>query len=81
MLSHHQQMRDYVWDETDGNLVSFVFVTCIIIRLRNFDARMPEIYHIIIYSDGCFYQSRNTIWSNALVAISKETDISINKSI
>ena len=59
-------------------LVSSVFVTCIIKHLRNFDARSPEIHQIIIYSDGCFYQNRNFIWSHVLLACSKETDISIN---
>ena len=28
-MLHQQQMRDYVWDANDGNLVSAVFVTCI----------------------------------------------------
>lgn len=69
---------NYVWDKTDGNLVSSVFATCIV-NLRNFHARSPETHHIIIYSDGCFHQNSNTVLSNALLNFSKETQIRIEQ--
>lgn len=70
---------NYVWDETDGNLVSSVFATCIIKHLKKFHDQSPEIHHIIIYSDGCFHQNRNTVLSNALLTYSKETNITIEQ--
>lgn len=70
---------NFVWDETDGSLVASVFVTCIIKHLRNFITSCPEIHHIIIYSDGCFYQNRNVTLSNALLTFCMETNISIEQ--
>ncbi|XP_050322620.1 uncharacterized protein LOC126754569 [Bactrocera neohumeralis] len=70
---------NYVWNETVGNLVSSVFATCIIKHLRYFHARSPETHHIIIYSDGCFHQNRNTVLSNALLNFSKESEITIEQ--
>ncbi|XP_075155531.1 uncharacterized protein LOC142228881 [Haematobia irritans] len=74
-----QVHNNFVWDETDGSLVASVFVTCIIKHLRNFVAYCPEIHHIIIYSDGCFYQNRNVTFSNALPTFCMETNISIEQ--
>lgn len=73
------ESHNYVWDESDGQLVASVFTTCIIKHLRSFISQSPEIHHIIIYSDGCFYQNRNTILSNALLAFCVETNISIEQ--
>lgn len=77
ILTHESD--NYVWGETDGWLVSSVFATCIIKHLRKMQTLSPEIHHIIIYSDGCFYQNRNVVLSNALLAFSMETQITIEQ--
>lgn len=55
---------NYVWDETEGDLQSSTFVTIIIHHLeqRIKTSQLP----ITIYSDGCTYQNRNVVLSNAL---------------
>lgn len=68
---------NYVWDETEGNLVASTFATCIIKYLRNAINMSPITHHIIIYSDGCYYQNRNAVLSNALLSLCIEKDITI----
>lgn len=68
---------NYVWDETEGNLVASTFATCIIKYLRNAINMSPKTHHIIIYSDGCYYQNRNAVLSNALLSLCIEKDITI----
>lgn len=75
LITHESD--NYVWDETNGNLVASTFATIIIKHLRNIITRSQEINHIIIYSDGCFYQNRNVTLSNALLSFCVETNISI----
>ncbi|XP_075160230.1 uncharacterized protein LOC142233263 [Haematobia irritans] len=73
IISHESD--NYIWDESEGNLVASTFTTCIIKHLKNCILQSPDINHIIIYSDGCFYQNRNVILSNALISLC------INKNI
>lgn len=63
VISHKSD--NYVWDETEGSLVASTFTTCIIKYLRN-AIESTNFHHIIIYSDGCFYQNKNVVLSNAL---------------
>lgn len=70
---------NYVWDETDGKLEASVFATCIIKQLKTFHDHYPEIHHIIIYSDGCFYQNRNVTLANALLVFCEETNVTIEQ--
>lgn len=70
---------NYVWDESDGKLVASVFTTCIIKHLKLFHDRHPDIHHIIIYSDGCFYQNRNVTLANALLTFCEETNVTIEQ--
>lgn len=59
-----RQTTCYLWDETEGELVASVFATCLLDYLEaHFVDKLP----IIIYSDGCTYQNRNAILSNALL--------------
>lgn len=68
---------NYVWDETEGNLVASTFATCIIKHLRNLILTSPNIHHIVLYSDGCFYQNRNVVLPNALISFCIEKNVTI----
>lgn len=71
------QSDNYVWDETEGSLVASTFATILIKYLRNAILDRKNFHHIIIYSDGCFYQNRNVLLSNALISFSVEKNITI----
>lgn len=75
VISHESD--NYIWDETEGNLVASTFATCIINHLKNAVIQSPDINHIIIYSDGCFYQNRNVVLSNALLSLCEEKNVTI----
>lgn len=68
---------NFIWDETEGNLVASTFATCIIKYIRNAIMQSPSTHHIIIYSDGCYYQNRNEVLSNALISLYVEKSITI----
>lgn len=61
-LKNHE-CCNYWWSEAEGRLCSSVFATIIIKHLREYYRDdLP-----IIWSDGCSYQNRNSILSNALL--------------
>lgn len=62
ILSH--ESTNYVWDETEGDLQSSTFTSIVIHHIEKLIklTTLP----IIIYSDGCGYQNRNVVISNAL---------------
>ncbi|XP_036340385.1 uncharacterized protein LOC118749699 [Rhagoletis pomonella] len=75
VISHESD--NFVWDETDGTLVASTFATCIIKYIKNAIKKSPNIHHIIIYSDGCFYQNRNIILSNAILSLCVQENITV----
>lgn len=62
ILSHDS--TNYIWDETEGDLQSSSFTSIVIHHLEQLltSTSLP----VTIYSDGCGYQNRNVILSNAL---------------
>lgn len=70
-LSTHQ-CTNYWWNETNGDLSASTFASIIIHHLKTHCStdKLP----IIIYSDGCGYQNRNHILSNALSIFAIEND-------
>lgn len=66
-LATHQS-TNFWWHECEGRLEASNFASCIIDYLQSqfSQSSLP----IIIYSDGCGYQNRNSILSNALLAFS-----------
>lgn len=56
----------YWFDETAADLTASTFATCILEHLQQYckDFTGP----LILYSDGCTYQNRNVILSNALLS-------------
>ena len=57
----------YVWHEGEGGLTSSEFVSCII----DFLTTNQDNDEFILYSDGCGYQNRNVVLSNALLQFAK----------
>ena len=55
----------YFWNETCADLSASTFTTCIIDYLNNLDLTNTD--KVILYSDGCTYQNRNTTLSCALL--------------
>lgn len=59
----------FLWNEAEGGLMSNKFSKIIIHFLQKFiiDAAKQQGVNIILFSDGCTYQNRNTTLSNALL--------------
>lgn len=62
-LKNHE-CCNYWWSEIEGSLCSSVFATIIIDHLHEY---CRDDLPIIIWSDGCSYQNRNNVLSNALL--------------
>lgn len=68
--------RCYWFNETEADLSANTFASCLIDYLRdkiNHDSDSP----IIIWSDGCTYQNRNSVLANALLSFSKEYNVTV----
>lgn len=68
----------YLWDESEGGLNADEFASI----LTNFITKeidTTNYTHLIFYSDGCTYQNRNSILSNALLFASKQTGLTITQ--
>lgn len=58
------ECMNYWWHEGEGGVVASMFVSCIIKHLETYCRdKLP----VILWSDGCTYQNRNQVWSNALL--------------
>jgi hypothetical protein len=68
---------NYLWDETQGGLDSSIFATILCKHLKKCVDNKPNIKKIIIYSDGCNYQNRSIVISNALLLFSVTHDVII----
>lgn len=66
----------YWFNETEADLQASTFATCLVDYIKtNFNDSKP----IIIYSDGCLYQNKNAVMSNALLHLSKELQVTIEQ--
>lgn len=65
----------YWFDESEAELVASTFSTCVIDKLKEVakDSNVP----IFLYSDGCTYQNRNAVLSNALLRFAMDTGVTI----
>ncbi|KAK6182966.1 hypothetical protein SNE40_010529 [Patella caerulea] len=67
----------YFWYESQGDLSASSFASCVEHYLQS---RINErVQEIIIYSDGCTYQNRNSTMSNTLLMLSKKYGITITQ--
>lgn len=62
----------YMWDESEGGLNADEFAT-IIYNFVITEIDRNGYNHVIVYSDGCTYQNRNSIVTNALLLAAQET--------
>ena len=67
----------YVWDETNGNLASNSFAWLQYSHFKRFLEENPHVKTLIIWSDGCGYQNRNSVVANAYLYLAKEMDVTI----
>lgn len=66
----------YFWHEAEGDLCASSFASC----LTHYIKQLPtDVTEIILYSDGCSYQNRNAILSNALLCLAKERNVTITQ--
>ncbi|KAK6167866.1 hypothetical protein SNE40_021797 [Patella caerulea] len=66
----------YFWHEAEGDLTANSFASCVTNYIENMlvDDRIKT---IVIYSDGCTYQNRNSVLSNALLKIAITKNVRI----
>lgn len=76
-LSSHE-CTCYWWDETQSDLSASSFVSCIIDQITEYNLKYP-LKNIILWSDGCCYQNRNCVLSNALLEFAINNTISIEQ--
>ncbi|CAG9793084.1 unnamed protein product [Diatraea saccharalis] len=66
----------FLWDESEGGLTADEFSSILVDFLNNnIDTAVTR--QVIIYSDGCTYQNRNSILSNALLFVAAKTGLVI----
>ncbi|KAF6203203.1 hypothetical protein GE061_003621 [Apolygus lucorum] len=75
-LANHEAVC-YWFCETEANLVASTFASCLVSFLN--DLLDTGLKDVTIYSDGCPYQNRNNVLSNALLHFSMERNIVINQ--
>lgn len=64
-LKTHEVMC-YIWHEGEGDVDSNAFASCLLHYLENND-RCKKAKTIVIYSDGCTYQNRNSVLANGIL--------------
>jgi len=69
----------FLWNETECGLSSNEFSSIIIYFLEKYiiNSNTGNLNSIILYSDGCTYQNRNTTLSNALLNLSINSNVTI----
>ena len=69
----------YAWDEAEGNLSSEVFAHIQTAHFTEILRAKPTIEKIIIWSDGCGYQNRNTTVANAYIDLAMKHNVTIEQ--
>ncbi|GFY52686.1 uncharacterized protein TNIN_16331 [Trichonephila inaurata madagascariensis] len=70
-----------IWNECEGQLTSNEFSTIIVTALGKFlnQNRVGDDQELLVYIDGCAYQNRNAVLSNALLNFSMQNKITITQ--
>lgn len=71
------EVHCFLWDETHGSLEATNITSILISFLENAVSQGQGIKKIIIFSDGCGYQNRNVVLSNALLKFSIDRQVTI----
>ncbi|KAJ8981068.1 hypothetical protein NQ317_007204 [Molorchus minor] len=74
---YNGQVDCYLWDESQGGLEANIFASLLVDFLENHLLKEPNTKQIIIYSDGCGYQNKNVILSNALLKLAIDRQVTI----
>lgn len=74
---YNGQVDCYLWDESQGGLEANIFASLLVAFLENHLLKEPNTKQIIIYSDGCGYQNKNVIVSNALLKLAIDRQVTI----
>ena len=69
----------YFWHEGEGNLTADSFASCITDTLMNLIEENNNVKEIILFSDGCGYQNRNSTLANTLLLFSTKYNITITQ--
>jgi len=67
----------YVWDECNGDVSSNMFAWLQYTHFKRYIQEHPDVKILIIWSDGCGYQNRNSTVANAYLHLAKEHSITI----
>lgn len=71
-----RQCTCYWFDETQADLQASTFASFVVDYIRR---HLSDGKPIILYSDGCTYQNRNSVMSNALLNLAQELNIIIEQ--
>ena len=69
--------HSYVWDETEGGLDANIFAYLQYNHFKTYFEANTQVKTLIIWSDGCGYQNKNCILSNAYLHLAKDIGITI----
>lgn len=75
-LSNHHCVN-YWWNESEGELNASIFATCLTDYLSN--NCLGKDIPIVIYSDGCNFQNRNVVMSNALLHFAVNNNVEVTQ--
>lgn len=67
----------YIWEEPEGDLSSEVFASLQYSHFDRYIQEHPQVKELIIWSDGCGYQNRNTTISNAYLELARHRHVKI----
>lgn len=59
----------YLWHEGEGGLVASIFATMISDFLESEITLHSGVSQVTLFSDGCTYQNRNAVVSNAILEV------------
>ena len=71
-----REVQCYMWYEGEGGLSANEFASCVVDYIKSEAANYKK---VVIFSDGCTYQNRNSILSSALSDLANELNIEINQ--
>ena len=69
----------YVWDETQGDLSSDVFASIQTEHFREYLKNNTTVKEVIVWSDNCSYQNKNSALANAYLRLANEIGVTITQ--
>lgn len=69
----------YLWDETDGDVKSEAFASLQYSHFKKVLEQNEDLQELIIWSDGCSYQNKNSTLANMYLYLSKEMNTVITQ--